>query len=328
MRHGALRRGFFKHDFPNDNGRIITMTTTTPFRFTLKKGETAFVGTAIVNLTNPRLFALNPNTNRMVCLRADGDLCYSDDFGVTWSAPIDVAWGSVSQMQRACVIWSEESQMFFAGQGAFSRMARSPDGENWTIINYTVSNNIGPFPTMVPGKLLVWGIPTQTARGYSLDYGTTWAAYATPLPIPGASKPALNRLTGRMVIASSDAAFAGGNAAYSDDDGETWTQSNIAGRDGVPYAVWWDEQTNLFFFTQQGGAINKLWYSVDGITWLNVTFPQATAVNFACGLDDGTIAVIGATNWYVVQSLSPFVYTQQAVGAIAYESVFAAGASA
>jgi len=331
MRHGAMRFGFHKFDFPNSSGRIITMTTTTPFRFTLKKDDKAFTGTPIGGgLTNPRLAARNPVTGRMVVLQADGNIRYSDDEGLNWSAPIDIGWATVSQMQRAMMSWSKVNQCFFGAQGSFSRMGRSDDGISWIGINYITSNYLGPFETPIPGKLLTWSIPTSGNRGYSLDLGATWQAYPTPLPIGGACKPGMNPSTGRMVTASSDPAYPGGNAAYSDDAGETWTQFDIPGRGGLAYAVWWDEVLEMFFMAEQSGVnINRLWYAgPDGIAWNYVTFPQTTAVSYAAALDNGEIAVIGNTNWYVVESLDPFVYQSQVVNTIGYECLFSPTAEA
>jgi len=205
----------------------------------------------------------------------NGSVRRSQD-GVNWQILRSDGWGGglAYQAGRLFLQW-EYKPMISSDGGLTFRDLTTP---RLFDLDHPIAHRVG-------SKFMLMGRPFGNVRfGLSRDYGVTWEFPASMQAQPGLR--VIKEGNGRMV------AVGAGRAAYSSDDGRTWTMSTITANASVGFSELVFDGTQ--FLTWGNG---RRWASPDGQTWTSV--PVVTgSVNPS--LWEGPVSFNPATGQFVM----------------------------
>lgn len=268
---------------------------------------------------------------------------YSSDNGANFTAAFDVADGSGTYPDsRVCCVLSYNNKLWILGgyDGASNKrdVWSSSDGVTWTQVTATVSNwtsgRTAIRACVHNNKMyaLVGATSASSAASYdgvcySTD-GITWTftankPWTTTSPASESRLGFMHSVSGNLVISQVPRASSYHDAAYSTDNGETWTLVDATNR-GYGIAAYvgqingWKVGGSIWtiYIKSQSGSYNTLGleYTNDGITWTEVTTWQV-AVNYS-------IATPSTSAWNATQYTD---YTSGSFGPITPPAVTSEG---
>lgn len=227
----------------------------------------------------PSYMAINPNTGIIVSVASNGKI-YSKTFDTPWverhtldTNSTTLGWiGGVKFIKEIGRFLVSNPSGYSTSGARISFSAYSDDGINWTNIPVPVNSNTYGWLTYGNGRLIMSSGSNSVGGFTSTNWGTGWTAMTPPAGAyrRPAFSPSLNRWIGVSINASSP------NIIYSD-DGTSWTNTSNFGLYGAnPMRPFWSETLGAFCFQGPSGTRDRLFYSIDGISWSYITLPIST----------------------------------------------------
>ena len=317
---------------------------TTGDTYTFSVTATNGLGTGPATTTAPLTMAVVPGAPTGV----SATVASTTSLAVTWSAPASNGGAPITGYTATATQYGTATTASCTTTGALScTITGLTTGDHYTVV-VTATNAVGTGPASTPYPDVVWttegtalgGAPVAygngtlvavsnygTATEVSTNGGATWTAGGA-LPIT-ASWTGITYGNG-MFVAVGDAAYSCSPytcyydyAAYSTNDGQTWTLTTLtAGTVGTLTSVTYGNGVFVAASTATSPATPFAAYSTNGYTWSEVSLPSTSgATGVAYGNGDFVAVGIGQADAYVStnggQSWST-VATPGAYDAIAY----------
>jgi hypothetical protein len=227
------------------------------------------VGKSKTGFLNKKINAIayGSSPSRWIAVGEDGYAAYTADGSGTWT-PLTNLTTAVSGIDHLNAIATDNAGKWVASGSGGDTAFSNDNGATWTAVsNISSEGNTVEVLTYVNSQ---WVAMTSKGKMVTSSNGTTWSAPVIILSEGSGIRSAVYS-TGRWVVAGED-----GKAAYSNDNGATWTSIDLKfGTTDINSIAF--NGSNCWIAIGGEGEGKTAW-SADGITWTAFTEPKFTGI--------------------------------------------------